>query len=178
MALTPAQLATLKTDIDANTNTIPAGQPWTGAFAGMQVKNVPNNSDGNAAVAGWYNLATNPAFYAWYFTRSRMDNRRGILNTAGAGNQLDALTGGKREALLWCLDDTIEPKLSSVRTTIDDLCGSQNVLKGAILDSFKRLLTNIQKLYATGTGSFASPADGTYEGSVTGAEVEQARNLP
>lgn len=34
MELTPAQLATLKADILANTTTIPAGQPWSGAFVG------------------------------------------------------------------------------------------------------------------------------------------------
>lgn len=59
----PLDYADLKAKIAANTNTIPAGQPWTGSFAGAQVKDVPNSPDGNAAVAGWYNLAT--AYLVW-----------------------------------------------------------------------------------------------------------------
>lgn len=178
MALTPEQLPTFKTDILANTNTIPAGMVNAGAFVGVQIKNIPNNGDGNLAVATWYNLLASPDFYTWYFTRSRMDNRRAILNTAGAGNQLDALTVGKRDALLWCLDDTLQPTLPSVRATIYDLCGSQNTLKTAILDSFKRKATNAEKLFATGTGSFAAPATGAFEMSVTSSDVNSALNLP
>lgn len=178
MPLTPAQLPTFKTDILANTNTIPAGMANAGAFVGQQIKDIPNNGDGNLCVATWYNLLASPDFYNWYFTRSRMDNRRAILTTAGAGNQLDALTGSKRDSLLWCLDDTLQPTLSSVRTTVDDLCGSQNVLKAAILDSFKRKATNAEKLFATGTGSFAVPATGAFEMSVTASDVNSALNLP
>lgn len=61
MALTSAQLATLKTNLTANTATIPAGMP----FAGTQVNAVPNTADGNAAVASWYNLEASPAFVVW-----------------------------------------------------------------------------------------------------------------
>lgn len=63
--MTPAQLATFRTAILAQTATIPAGQPWSGAFVGMAVKDIPNSGDGNAATAGWYNLAANPAYLAW-----------------------------------------------------------------------------------------------------------------
>lgn len=65
MNLTSAQLSTLKTDIAANTATIPAGQPWTGAFAGVQVKDVPAGGDGDAAVAGWYSLTASPDYFVW-----------------------------------------------------------------------------------------------------------------
>jgi len=55
--LSPAQIATLKAHIEANTNTIPAGFPWSGAFAGTAINAIPiTNPDGNAAIAGWYNL--------------------------------------------------------------------------------------------------------------------------
>lgn len=65
MQLSPSQLVTFKAAIAANTATIPAGQPWSGGFVGVQVKDVPNNSDGNAAVAGWYNLTASPDYYVW-----------------------------------------------------------------------------------------------------------------
>lgn len=62
MALTAAQLQTLKTNILANTAVIPAG---LGGFAGSQVKDVPNTGDGNDVVAKWYNLAASPAYLVW-----------------------------------------------------------------------------------------------------------------
>jgi hypothetical protein len=63
--LNSTQLAALKTDILANTNTIPSGQPWTGAFAGVQVKDVPNDGDGNVAVAGYYSQVASPTYNVW-----------------------------------------------------------------------------------------------------------------
>jgi len=55
--LSPAQVASLKTHIEANTNAIPAGFPWSGSFAGTAINAIPiTNADGNAAIAGWYNL--------------------------------------------------------------------------------------------------------------------------
>lgn len=66
MPLTPAQLATFKTAILANTGTIPAGFPWSGGFVGTAVNAVPNTSDGNAAVAGWYSQLASPTYLAWH----------------------------------------------------------------------------------------------------------------
>lgn len=69
--LTTAQLQAIKADIAANTAVIPAGQPWTNAYAGFQVNAVPNSNDGNATVAGWYNQTASPAYLAWNPTASR-----------------------------------------------------------------------------------------------------------
>lgn len=175
-----AQLATLKADIAANVNTIPAGQPWSGSFVGQAINTLPNNGDANAAIAGWYGLFPAVDFWGWKTSQSRMENRRAVMNTAGAGNQLDGLTAGKRESLIFGLDDTIDCRLAAVRTTIDDWCGGQAVLKAAIIDSFKRKLRNIEKLFATGGvgGLFATPADLVVEGTISGSEVLEARNLP
>ena len=178
--MTPAQKLTLRTHLLANQTQL-AFSGGTATIASVFGAESLNSGDA-ALIAEWYTLPTSPAFYAWAYTRSRMDNRRAVMNTAGAGNQLDALTGGKREALLWCLDDTLDCRLASVRTTIDDLCGSQNTLKAAILDSFKRIVTNVQKVFCTGTGSLVTPADNTtnggYEGSVTGDEISDIKGLP
>lgn len=72
-SLTAAQYSALKTDILANTATIPAGQPWTNSFAGVQVKDVPNTGDGNATVAGWYNQKASPDFFVWRSAVSRSE---------------------------------------------------------------------------------------------------------
>lgn len=172
-----AQLLTLKGDIAANENPIPANQPWSGSFVGTPIKMLPNSPDANVAIAGWYGLTATPDFWGWKFSQSRMDNRRAMMNTAGAGNQLDALTAGKRQALLFGLDDTIDCRLAAVRTTIEDWCGTQSVLKAALIDSFKRKFNNVEKLFKTGgNGAFATPADLVVEGTISGVEVEQARN--
>lgn len=62
MPLTPAQLATLKAHIAANTTAIPAG---LGGFAGVQVKDVPLGDDGNLVLAAFYNLEASPAYKCW-----------------------------------------------------------------------------------------------------------------
>lgn len=54
--LTPGQKTTLKSHIAANTNTIPAGFPWSGGFAGLAINTLGNGPDQNAAIAGWYGL--------------------------------------------------------------------------------------------------------------------------
>src|SRR5262249_15506603 len=61
MALNATQLATLATDLAANTNTVLiAGQS-------TQIRNVAHDrGDNAAAVAAWYNLLTSTAFYGNY----------------------------------------------------------------------------------------------------------------
>lgn len=169
-----AQLTALKADITANTNTIPAGRP----LAGTAINALPNTADANAEIALWYGLFPATDFWGWKTSQSRMENRRAVMNAAGAGTQLDGLTQNKRDSLIFGLDDTIDCRFAAVRQTIDDWCGAQNVLKAAILDSFKRKLRNVEKLFkAGGNGLFATPADVVVEGTISGDDVTLARNL-
>lgn len=180
MPLTQAQKLTLRTHIQANATILAfAGGNATvaDAFAALAQANV-----GDATIiADWYDLATSPAQYAWRFTISRMEQRRALMNTSGAGAQLDALTASKREALLWGIDDTTDCRLSEVRACIENWCGSQNTLKAAIIDSFKRHLSNVQSVFTTGTKSFAAPGDnatdGGFEGSVNANDILEIRGM-
>ena len=64
MPLTTAQLQALKADIAANANTIPAGQSWSGSFAGTAISALPvGNADAAFAIAGWYSQLASPAYY-------------------------------------------------------------------------------------------------------------------
>lgn len=54
--LSPGQQTTLRNHLAANTNTIPAGFPWSGGFAGQAINTLANGPDQNAAIAGWYGL--------------------------------------------------------------------------------------------------------------------------
>lgn len=169
MALTLAQKQTLKTHALANQATVNASA-GVATIASLFAAQSLNSGDAQL-ISDWYNALTSPAVYSWHFSRSRMDNRRAIMNVAGAGNQLDGLTQGKRDSLIFGLDDTIDCRLVAVRTTIEDWCGSQNTLKAAILDSFKRQMNNLENVFATGTGSFAAPKDGTFQGTTSGSEI-------
>ena len=64
MALSAAQLTTLKADIAANNTTIPAGIPDAGSFVGTAIKNIaPGNVDGAYAIASWYRQLASGPFY-------------------------------------------------------------------------------------------------------------------
>lgn len=72
--MTPAQLLILKSDIAANTNTIPAGKPWSGSFAGQQIKDLPTSGDANFTIAGWYNdEVPSPFYWVWNSAVSRFE---------------------------------------------------------------------------------------------------------
>jgi hypothetical protein len=57
---------------------------------------------------------------------------------------------------------------------VNDLCGSQNTLKSAVLDGGKRTLMRGERLYATGAGSLASPGATGYEGSISNDDIVRA----
>jgi hypothetical protein len=59
MTLSPAQLATLKTDLAANANTVLInGSP-------VAIKDVPHGGQNAQTVADWYNLTASPAYLVW-----------------------------------------------------------------------------------------------------------------
>lgn len=201
--LTPTQSAALKTDFEANTAVIPPGQPWTGAFAGTQVKDLPNTGDGNAAAAGWYNSAAAPAFVVW-----RDVPMETILNAVVFANMTpaDAVpTGADLAVQVWiaraiaCQGKQLNlqalttgrssapMKRANYRAALQDCLtalpagvAGANVSAGAaaVAAAAKFPATNAEKLFATGAGTTPSPADLGYEGPVTAADVETARNLP
>lgn len=203
MPLTNGQLTTLKTNIVANTATIPAGQPWSGSFAGTQVKDVPNNDDGNYAVAGWYNLVAAGPWIVW--RDLPMDTVLSLITFASmtpadAVPTTPALTvdvyraralacQGKQMNLqnLIISRTTAPMKQTSYRAGLQDCltnipAGASGALITAnwvgVRDAAKFSATNAEKLFSTGTGSSAVPADLVVEGSITAQEVSAARNLP
>lgn len=161
MTLTAQQLAALKADILAD----PTLSAWaaTGRMA--------------SEIADAYNLPATPAFVVWRSAVSSDEWANAIIGGGGA-TQLDALTGSKREALLWACDRTLNPSVANVRAALDDFCGSQNTLKGAIQAVQKRTCTRAEKLFATGTGSTVSPATMGFEGNLVSVDVDGALALP
>ena len=161
MDLTQAQLQTLKADILAD----PVLAAWAATGRMSQ------------EIADAYNLLASPAWVVWRTSVTSLEWRAAIIGGGGAG-QLDALTASKRDSLLWAVEDVLNPATPAVRAALDDFCGSQNTLKAAIQAAQKRGATRAEKLFSTGTGSTASPATMTFEGTLTYSQVDAALALP
>jgi hypothetical protein len=162
MPLTPAQLATLKADIQANSD----------------LNSNPNTPDGNLAISNLYNQAASPAFTVW-----RTNVPIGEVGKTFDAAELAGLTSINTQRLqnlaAW-LAAGIDPSVAGVRTFFDDIfsgAGGANT-RAALLVIWKRLATRGEKLFATGTGSNPSPATLVVQGSITPTDVQAARNLP
>lgn len=123
------------------------------------------------ALADWLN-ADQPTFYVW---RSALSPDRSRTAVVKGATQLDALTVGKRDSLLWLLSESVNPSDDTVRAAIEDLCGTQNILKGALQAEFKRTATRAEKILSSGVGTSGAPARLTYEGYLSAAEASTVR---
>ena len=118
-----------------------------------------------SSLAELYNAAAEPAFTVWRSVLTREAARTAITGGDGLA-QLDNLTAGKRDSLFWTFDGDTYPANADQRAAIVNLCGTQNTLKAAILAAQKRTASRIEKVFATGTGSDASPATLVVEGPI------------
>jgi len=150
--MTPAQLTTLKAHILAN-----YASEWAQGAANL--------------IASHYNEMATPDFYLWKSSYSPDELRASLMNGI---TQLDALAASKRDSLLWLIQGNLDMRVTQSRTALDDLTGSQNTLKNALLDGGKRKANVAEKMFATGTGSLASPAIADFEGTVSAQTVYEA----
>ena len=115
-------------------------------------------------------LNADSTFIVWKTSVSPSEWRKAIV---AAAVQLDNLTVGKRDALLYVVQDALDATVASTRTTIDDLCGTQNTLKASLLAAQKRKATVAEKVLSTGTGTDATPGLTTFEGQVSVYDVAE-----
>lgn len=158
-ALTSAQLVTLKNAIIAD--------PTLNA--------APETADGADFIAKEMNKNAAPNFTVWrtVVTINEVGNSFNATDLAG----LTTLNNTRLQTLAIYLAGGVNPSLASVRQFFDDIfsgAGGANT-RAALLILWKRLATRAEKLYATGTGSDASPATLTAQGALTFAEVQAAR---
>lgn len=197
-----AQQQALKADIAANNNTIPAGQPWTGAFAGIAIKNVPNSGDGNAAIAGWYSLNAAPNYFVWKSSVTRADVYHILSLDATVWDWNAYKTQSVTEQGAWTqmfMGDSAPMQNLNFRNGCFNIfsgSGAQNAQRAHIFACGRRLARNIEKLFAvaptnaggivvgpnngnTITDALASATNPTvmaFEGAITGDDVQNARN--
>jgi hypothetical protein len=171
-ALTPAQLTTLKADIVAD-GTLNAQ---------------PNNSDGNSTIAAAYNLNASPDYWVWrtavskaeYVGATSIDGT--TFNWTGTGYITRAQ--GERDAWnqLFDAQGYANPSLPQVRQAVADIFSGATAPAPAnrthLLTVSRRKATRAEKLFATGSGTTASPSVMAFQGQISYQDVESARNLP
>lgn len=177
-ALTSAQLATLKTDIQAD-----------GTLNGQ-----PNNSDGAAFIVAAYNVTSSPDYWVWKtrVTKSELVNSTSIDATTfnWSGNGFITRSSGEISAFQEIFDASgaVNPSQANVRQAFADIfsgTGNAAANRTHLLTVARRKATRVEKLFAidtpgsgAGRGTTADPDTMVVEGSLTINDVETARNLP
>lgn len=160
--LTPAQLATLAAHITASAD----------------LSAIPNTIDGAFAAADLLDLPADPAFVVWKSSVSQDE----IMQNGFDWLLVDNLTVGKARIWDWLFSNSeraINPSKANVRAGIAECWkGTAQMLaqQAVVLGHCKRAATRAEKVFATGTGSDATPATMGHEGSVSWQDVYTARN--
>ena len=178
MSLSTAQLATLKADILAD--------------ATLNAK--PNNSDGNTEIVDAYKV--DAVFTVWRSTTETdevfnavtwanltpnyaADGTQLWLNRAMAcqGKQFNVQTMLTGRTTIASGKVNVRAGLQDALTNVPSGTGGTTVAAGwvAVRDGMKRVANRGEKLLATGTGTFAAPADLGFEGSFTTDDIHAAR---
>jgi hypothetical protein len=157
--MTPAQQATLKAYILADPN----------------LSTFPQGSDGSYAIAELLNLPATPAYIVW----KTLVNVDEIMRNGMDWTRVDNLTVGKARIWDWLGRlGTINASKTNVRAGIDAAwvgTVADVAVRAAIYTHCKRSATVIEKLFATGTSSDATPATMVFEGAISYQDVQEAR---
>ena len=158
--LTDAQKTALAADV--------ANDP---AFADL-----PHNSDGAYAVAAAYNLPASPEFIVWRTSVSQDE----IMQNGFDWVRVDNLSVGKARIWEWLFSNqqrAMNPSKINVRAGIDETwkgTAADLAVRAAVYAHCTRAATRAEKLFATGTGTVASPATMTQDGALSYNEVQAA----
>jgi hypothetical protein len=177
MALTPAQKLTLKTHVEANTTVLAFGA------GNQQINTVFNAASLNAGdaqlIAEYYNLlgpANTHTVWKTLVTITQVGDK--INGTELAG--LSSLNSTRLQTVVILSAGGVNPSLLDRRQFFDDIFSGAGgaTTRANLLALWKRLCRNVEKVFATGTGSDASPATLVFEGSVSGNDISDLHGLP
>lgn len=162
MPLSAAQLPTLKAHILAS--------PDLNVF--------PNQSDGNTEIQKLLALNASPGFTVWKTKVSITEVGDNIVGTDLEG--LASLPLTRLQSVVLLSAGGVNPSLPDRRAFFDGVFSGAGgaATRAKLLLLWKRLARRAEQLYATGTGSDASPGTLVYEGVPTLTEILDARNLP
>lgn len=163
MALTSAQLTTLKADIAAETAPYLVEQREAGSDSGIAV---------------WYNTQASPSFYVWKTQVSSGEAFNAIIG-AGTGGFIARSQGERDYVSALLIRGTFDPSLANIRQALADAFSGAGASAVTTRDNLtaisKRTATNAEKLFSVGTGSEAVPAVMGYQGEITPRDVSEAR---
>jgi len=147
-------------------------------LASPDLNSQPNTQDGAYEIARLYNLLASPTFTVW---RSRVPYQEVADNTSVAdlGN-MTAANVSRYSTAMQISPGGIVPT-SVRRAGFEDIFGgaagaTTRAKLGLAGTVWMRSATRVEKVYATGTGTVASPASLVYEGAVNYQDVFYARN--
>lgn len=163
--MTPAQLQTLRSHIDASPDLI----------------SLPNAPDGAFAAAELLNLAAAPAHIVWVAIVDIIS----IMTNGFDWVRVDNLSVGKARIWEWMTGaGSINPSQANVRSGILACWSAAGdlAMRQAIFNHCVRSCSRVEKLYASGTGAAPNdqgvgPATLSYEGPVSYQDVLAARAL-
>jgi hypothetical protein len=127
------------------------------------------------ALAAYYNAEKTPAFVVW---RTRIMPAEYVQ--AITWTEVDTLTVGKARIWEWLTSNqsqAINAALLNVRQGISDAFASAATTRTALTALAKRNATVLETLFATGTGTTATPATLVIEGAINYAEISHARSM-
>jgi len=160
MALTAGQLTILKAAILAD-----------GALAAQ-----PNTPDGAFAIAVALNAIASPSFTVWKTSVPVSEVGEAMVSTEVSG--LTTANTNRLQVMVQYSGGVFNPSRPDTRAGFDSIfsgAGGVNT-RALMLALWKRLATRAEKVFATGTGSDASPATLTWEGSLSYVDVLTARS--
>lgn len=135
----------------------------------------PMNSDGSYAIADLLNKAAEPAFIVWKTDVSIDEIMRNGMDWA----RVDNLSVGKARIWDWLGRlGVINAAKTNVRAGIDAAwvgTAADLAVRAAIYVHCKRSATVLEKLFATGAGSDASPATMVIEGAISYQTIDAVR---
>jgi hypothetical protein len=175
--MTPAQKQTLRTHLLANQTQLAFG---AGQASIASVFGAASLGSGDAQViADHYNSVGVAGTHTVWKTSVAIDKVGDAINgTELAG--LSSLNNTRLQTLAVFSATGVNPSLANRRQFFDDIfCGAGGTnTRAALLVLWKRLCTNLEKVFATGTGSDASPATLVVEESITGNGVSDIHGMP
>lgn len=163
--LTDASLITLGNDIRARADSM----GWIGLDSGSY--------DVYEPIALWYNGLADPAFIVWK-TNVVVDE---IMRNGMDWARVDNLSVGKARIWEWMSRlGSFDASKPNIRAGIDAAwvgAAADLAVRAAVFVHCKRSATYFEKIFATGTGSIASPATMSIEGLLDPHDIEKAMQL-
>lgn len=161
MALTDAQLATLKTDIYADPELV-------------ALISDPNDDAHCYPIADIYNTET-ASYWVWK-NEVTPEEYRSVITWS----EVDTMNNGDARIWEWITANmtlSYNANDANVRQGLNDAWATSPTSKAALIDISKRLATRVEELFATGTGTNASPASMVVIGPISFQDVCKAIRL-